>query len=236
MASGWHTHIDGYCERTDFSFWSEPINAVTNAAFLIAAAIVLVGLLRRGRLEAGTGLLLAILTAIGVGSFLFHTFATRWAALADVLPIALFILTYLVLTLRRAFALAWLWAGLIGVAFLPASGALAAGIGQLTQGALGGSSGYVPALLALAVCAGLLWRRQPRFARGLLVAAGLFLLSLTFRTLDAPLCQAIPSGTHFMWHVLNGTLLGWLIWVLAHLGPPASASNGGGVAGAGDSR
>jgi hypothetical protein len=236
MADGWHTHIDGYCERTDFSFWSEPINAVTNAAFLIAAGIVLVGLLRRGRLEPGTGLLLAILTAIGIGSFLFHTFATRWAALADVLPIALFILSYLVLTLRRAFGLAWLWAGLIGIAFLPASGALAAGIGQLTQGALGGSSGYLPALLALVVCGGLLWRRRPDFARGLLIAAGLFVLSLTFRTLDAPLCGAIPFGTHFLWHMLNGTLLGWLIWVMGRLQAPGSDPAADRLAGAEKSR
>ena len=31
--------VDVYCERTDFSFWSEPINALTNIAFLIAAAL-----------------------------------------------------------------------------------------------------------------------------------------------------------------------------------------------------
>ena len=29
--------IDGYCERTGPEYWSEPVNAVTNAAFLIAA-------------------------------------------------------------------------------------------------------------------------------------------------------------------------------------------------------
>jgi hypothetical protein len=34
----WSTPIDLYCERTDASFWAEPANALTNAAFLIAAA------------------------------------------------------------------------------------------------------------------------------------------------------------------------------------------------------
>ena len=33
----WFEAVDGYCERVDAAFWSEPINAVTNAAFLIAA-------------------------------------------------------------------------------------------------------------------------------------------------------------------------------------------------------
>jgi len=33
----WFEAVDGHCERVDAAFWSEPINVVTNAAFLIAA-------------------------------------------------------------------------------------------------------------------------------------------------------------------------------------------------------
>ncbi|MEL7276734.1 MAG: hypothetical protein AAGK98_09685 [Pseudomonadota bacterium] len=73
--------VDSYCERTDFTFWSEPLNAITNAAFLIAALVVFLILRREGRMDPGLGLSLAILTAIGIGSFLFHTFATGWAGL-----------------------------------------------------------------------------------------------------------------------------------------------------------
>ena len=43
------------------------------------------------------------------------------------------------------------------------------------------------------------------------VAGALLILSLTFRSLDAPLCARWPIGTHFVWHILNGILLGWLI-------------------------
>ena len=73
----WTRAIDGYCERTDPSFWAEPVIAVTNVAFLIAAWIMW----RRVR---GQGLPLAvwmvvILAAIGVGSYLFHTYAQVWA-------------------------------------------------------------------------------------------------------------------------------------------------------------
>ena len=35
----WFRAVNGYCERTDASYWSEPLNALTNAAFLIAAAL-----------------------------------------------------------------------------------------------------------------------------------------------------------------------------------------------------
>ena len=34
----WFAPIDIYCERTAPGFWDEPFNALTNAAFLIAAA------------------------------------------------------------------------------------------------------------------------------------------------------------------------------------------------------
>ncbi|MBT6284482.1 MAG: hypothetical protein HOI96_04805, partial [Rhodospirillaceae bacterium] len=41
----------------------------------------------------------------------------------------------------------------------------------------------------------------------LLMAAAIFAASLTFRTVDAPICAAVPIGTHFMWHLLNGCVL-----------------------------
>lgn len=77
----WGSVIDGYCERTGPEFWSEPVNALTNAAFLVAAFVMW----RRtgGRLPLAN-LMILLLALIGVGSFLFHTFATTWAALADV--------------------------------------------------------------------------------------------------------------------------------------------------------
>ena len=214
---GWSQQIDIYCERMGPEFWAEPWNAVTNAAFLIAAVWVFVVLRRDGRLEAGTGLLLGLLTAIGIGSFLFHTVATRWAALADVLPIMLFILAYLALTIRRGFELSWWWAGGITLAFLPASFAVSSAVGQLAGGALGGSSGYVPALLALLIAGGWLVARGVREGQWLLAAAAVFVASITLRTLDQPLCQATPFGTHFMWHVLNAVVLGLLIWALSRM-------------------
>jgi hypothetical protein len=41
----------------------------------------------------------------------------------------------------------------------------------------------------------------------------LLCLSITIRSLDEILCDVIPIGTHFMWHVLNGIMLGWMIHV-----------------------
>ncbi len=56
-----------------------------------------------------------------------------------------------------------------------------------------------------------LWDDEARrVARALLLAGGLFTLSLTLRTLDQPLCSAWPYGLHFLWHLLNATVLGLL--------------------------
>jgi hypothetical protein len=83
------------------SYWSEPVNAVTNAAFLIAAASWPGGC--AGQRLPLAWALVAVLTAIGVGSYLWHTHATRWAGLMDVLPILVFILIYIFAASTRDF-------------------------------------------------------------------------------------------------------------------------------------
>lgn len=207
----WTTPVDNYCERLAPSFWAEPVNAATNAAFLIAA-LVMLGQARAAR-DAGALALVAILALIGVGSFLFHTVAQRWAGLADVLPILAFILTYLWLATRRFYA-APAWAGALAVlAFFPIAMGTAALI-RATVGSLNGSEGYAGVVVLIAAYAAGLARSAPATARGLAIGAGLLTLSLTARSLDAALCEAIPLGTHFLWHLLNGLTLGWMIHVL----------------------
>ncbi len=201
-ASSWFTSVDIYCERTGPEFWSEPVNAVTNLAFLIAAGAAFVHWRAHGARDVPALLLIGVCTLIGIGSFLFHTYATRWAALADTLPIAVFIYGYLLLALVRFLRLPLWFSAITLVAFV----ALSHSLPVLLPGVLrGGLASYLPALLAMLVIGGLA-RREPS-GRALLLAAGVFAVSLTFRTLDVPLCGALPLGTHFLWHILNGTLL-----------------------------
>ncbi|MEQ8657688.1 MAG: ceramidase domain-containing protein [Hyphomicrobiales bacterium] len=195
--------IDAYCERMDAGFWAEPLNAVTNAAFLLVALL----LYRRLR---GTGdrvalALAALIAVIGVGSFLFHTFATRWAAIADVLPITLFMMSAVVIGLQRRFGLPGQFAALGAMVFF-LSGVMI-GLSPLVTVIPGGSAGYLPALVTLALFGLLLARRGDGFARYFLLATPVFALSLTLRTLDMPLCEAVPLGTHFTWHLLNAVTL-----------------------------
>ncbi len=215
--------VIAYCERGDFGFWAEPLNAVTNASFLIAAG-VMAWRLRGARLPIAWALV-GILAAIGVGSFLWHTFATRWAGLADVLPILLFILLYIFAATRDLVGLRWPWAVLAVVLFFPYATLVAGGLGRLVPG-IGANAAYLSVALLILGYALYLGPRAPATARGLSIGAGILAVSLTFRALDGPLCGVVPVGTHFLWHVLNGIMLGWMIEVyLRHLrGGPASGS------------
>jgi len=205
----WLTPIDAYCERLGPEFWAEPVNAVTNASFLIAAGIMAWRL--RGQRLPLAWALVWVLAAIGVGSFLFHTFANRVTALMDVTPILGFILIY-VFAATRDFLGARPWiAGLAVLGFFPYAAATVPLFGLIPG--LGSSAGYAPVALLILIYAALLARRAPATARGLALGAGILVLSLTFRTLDAPLCAAFPTGTHFLWHILNGIMLGWMIEV-----------------------
>ncbi len=199
-----------YCERTDFSYWSEPINAVSNAAFLVAA-LVMAGRLRGARLPLAWALVV-VLASIGVGSYLWHTHATVWAVVLDVAPILGFILIYIFAATRDFLGLAWYWAAAVVVAFFPYSFAVAQGLVALAPG-IGGNAVYASVALLIAIYALILRRAAPATARGLAIGAGVLAVSLTFRALDGPVCAVFPVGTHFLWHILNAVMLGWMIEV-----------------------
>lgn len=223
MPETWFEPVRAYCERGDPGFWAEPLNALSNGAFLLAAAAAAWrerALRREGRRDPSVRALILLVVVIGIGSFLFHTFANRLSMLADVIPIAVFVHAYFLLAMRRFLDLGTVAAtvatGLflgLNLGFVPALDALA---GRSVDALTNGSIAYLPAALALLGVGWLLRARAPgveREAAGLALVgiAALFLLSLTFRTADAALCPSLPVGTHFLWHLLNAVVLYGLI-------------------------
>jgi hypothetical protein len=209
MPSSWTTPIDNYCERIGQGFWAEPLNAVTNAAFLVAAALALLEWRKAGGKDHASLWLIAVTAIVGIGSFLFHTFANRWSVLADVIPIAVFIYSYFLLAMRRYLGLARLMAVGVTAAFVLFNMSFVRlWLGVFPGVTLNGSVGYVPAALALLGVAGLCLRLGGHQAGiALLWAAGIFAASLVLRTVDGAVCTALPVGTHFLWHVLNAVVL-----------------------------
>jgi len=196
--------IDLYCERVGPGLWAEPLNAFSNLVFLLAA-FALWRLLRRDRLRRSPSslVLIGLIATIGVGSFLFHVFAGPATLLADVIPIFLFQLTFLVVHSRRVLRLAgWKTAALLLLFF-----AASWGCASLPREWLNGSLSYGAALifvLGFGIEHALSGRREPGL---LLAAAALFALSLGFRSIDLAICDVFAVGSHFVWHLLNGAVL-----------------------------
>lgn len=211
--------IDIYCERIDASFWSEPTNALTNIAFILAGIIAFFLLVKEEKKPVHLVLLASLMVIIGVGSFLFHTFANQWSLFADVIPIYLFqlffvwayqryLLTFSIIQIVAMFAL--FIGAILLTRFLPFS--------------LNGSEMYLPtvAIMVLFSCAAKLMNK--RFDRHLIYASVIFSLSLVMRTIDQDMCQYIPLGTHFSWHLLNSGVL-FLSWYSLFLNAKTDATN-----------
>lgn len=204
-------YIDLYCERLAPGLLGEPLNALSNVAFFVAAWGMRRALRRclTGRTPGDLALLPILAAAIGVGSLLFHLLAVRWAAAVDTGFIALFMLTFAAIWAHRVLNLPWPRAGLGAPVFalFVAGVALTLPLLQLSwaPAALGL---YLAAWLALGLLAG--WsaaRDEPGAARWLLASLAAFTISLGLRQLDLPLCRRWPAGTHFGWHLFNGLVL-----------------------------
>ena len=196
------TYYDLYCERLGPGLAAEPINALTNIAFFVAAGFAWRAARGRGPIGMPSYCLIALVIAIGIGSSLFHTFATLWARVLDESPILLFQLLFLWLYMREAIG---------GSRWLAASG-IAAYLGlalycrQFPQ-LLNGSLVYAPAVLLTTALGAYHWvMRKPE--RGLMLAAAATLVVAIFlRTLDAAVCEHFPLGTHFLWHLLVAAVI-----------------------------
>ena len=193
--------IDLYCERTGAGLWSEPVNALTNLAFMLAAAL----LLRRmdTRTPADVRALAWLLALIGAGSLVFHTVAQRWASVLDIAFIAIFVVVFIQRALVRLHGLRSGTAMVATVGVIMLSAAIAV---TVRIPALNGSELYLGPWLALIVLALTCPHRQA--ARWLRTTAALFAVSLVFRSADLALCEVFPLGTHFGWH-LNNALVLW---------------------------
>lgn len=192
-----------YCEQLSHAS-VEPINAVTNIAFLFFALLAFYKLRdEKGILKFILPLLLVL---IGIGSAWWHTGHSVGGDIADSLSILVFASVTSILLLRKLFAskakVALVFISLFGTALI------AEHIPYLN-----GSLPYIVLLLGLA-SAGMFYIRKFPASKNLVVASLLtFGLAIIFRSLDMALCSQLPIGTHFLWHVLVA-LLGYELILL----------------------
>ncbi|MDH3888460.1 MAG: ceramidase [Gammaproteobacteria bacterium] len=194
--------IDLYCERLGPGILAEPVNALTNLAFLVAAFAAWRLANQYRSMSVETGLLIGLMVAIGVGSGLFHTFATNWARVLDVLPILLFQIAYLWIYGSRIIMMKTIHLTGLVIIFL-----IAAFTGRQFQQLFNGALIYLPAFMLL-LGLGLYHYHHARTEPALLLwATALFSVSLFLRSIDMTICQYMPIGTHYFWHLFNGLLV-----------------------------
>lgn len=144
-------------------------------------------------------MLLALSAAIGVGSGLWHTLATPWAMVLDVVPMLLFLVWFRWLYTRSVAGMPTLFA-LASIAAFLLTGSFAQGFADV----LNGSLAYAPAFIVLLALGVFHVRQRPAAHFSLLATAGVYGIALVFRALDQEVCSALPIGTHFLWHSLSG--------------------------------
>lgn len=192
--------MDAYCERVGTGVFAEPLNAVSNVSFLLAALAAWVLATRTGALSAGVRVLIALGASVGIGSILWHTYPTMLTLILDSVPILIFIMWYIWLYARNVIGMRPLFAVASAAAFL-----LATFLALPFAGVLHGAFVYTPGLIVTLVLGVLHARDRRRAARfTLLAAAGVYLAALFFRTIDNEVCPVLPIGTHFLWHLLIG--------------------------------
>lgn len=216
----WSASVDIYCERMGPEFWAEPLNAISNAAFILAALWAAWSIRAFGIHSRPIMLLTALAFCIGVGSFLFHTYAQIWSGLADTIPIWTFVLVYILTCIHVIGGVA---PGRIAIGTLVVFAVIIVATlafdspdstPDSTRSWTNGSEQYLPAVAAMLFFSALtLYRRHP-LRVWFTAATAVFLVSLGFRTLDIHVCDTFPAGTHFIWHTLNGAMIALLLQAL----------------------
>jgi len=199
--------LDLYCERVDSSFWSEPVNALTNILIFLAGVYGLKASKNLSVCREATQIkwcsYLAMVT--GVGSFLFHTFANTLTMWLDILPITLF----------QIFSINFFLQFCVGVKLVPRSLFLIVFVTlslHLKSDAyveyFNGSLMYAPSLVTL-LGLGIISkvRDMKDVSIHLFASVLIFTCAITARSYDMAICEHFPLGTHFAWHSLNGVLI-----------------------------
>lgn len=207
----WNQAIDFYCERTSVGFWAEPLNAISNLSFVFAGIYGIKNIPTNNSRWLKALSLLAI--CVGIGSFLFHTFANKWSHLADIIPIGIFMATFIGFTANKIFKQGPFQTLMFVLAFIVLSVLVER---YQPRHLLNGSLGYVHGITALIILSAYLRRISHPLTKYFLTATLIFSTSLIFRTIDHNVCSWLSVGTHFLWHTFNGLLMYVLLKSVIH--------------------
>ena len=190
--------LDRYCERVDPSVTAEPLNFFSNFLYILMFYL----LTRRTselKDELTVKILRTLILMIGIGSASFHSFASPLTLFLDVLFIALFTLSYIGFLFGRIYNYSVKNISLVYLIYIGLTIFCAIFFRSVTW--TNGSGQYFPIVLFL------IWISIHDKSIYFFYTTLLFILALTFRTLDEQFCHIFPLGIHFIWHTLSSIVL-----------------------------
>ena len=217
------THIGYYCGRFGPGFWGEPLNSLSNLAFVLGAVIAYWFWRSRPSRDPWQLLLFALAGSIGIGSFVFHSHPVPATLVIDLVPIQVFGLAALAYVCLRYVGLGPSTTTVLLLAFFLVRQLW---IRSVNQGLLGGGITHVPAVLMLFGFGVALKLRRAPLANFLFLASTAYVAALLVRSWDLYLCSAFPIGLHWLWHLLTATAASLIICGAALNQPSRRAENG----------
>lgn len=188
-----------YCERGNLEGLAEPLNAISNIAFILAS-FGIYKLLTKYRIQKiEYKVVLILILSIGVGSFLWHATRHSYTLLLDVVPVSLSFaaITYIFL------------AKLIGNKLLALLLALLLIPGRFFISSFAPTditSSLIRNLINATVFLVIIVWTFKKYGIVALEGFGIlavYLIAITMRSIDLQICPTFPVGTHFLWHIFN---------------------------------
>ena len=186
-----------YCETWLYppgAFPAEPINAATSFVPIVLGALALLFLLRRtdqGYVAYGLAVLLVL---TGLGSVAWHSLRTDLTLTIDALAGVVYFVGLLFFWI---YYLGGRFFGVIPIGLIVA-------IIVFFRSASQDEARIVVISVVVALATALLaatWLRKRQAFKFALAMVGCALVAATLRTLDLSVCDTIPFGTHFFWHI-----------------------------------
>jgi uncharacterized membrane protein YeaQ/YmgE (transglycosylase-associated protein family) len=179
------------------TFPAEPVNTITSFVPAILGVLALIYLIRNGN-RSTVAYTLAVLTLLtGLGSVAWHSMRTPTTLLIDWLPGAIY---FLILVFFWAYYAAGRYVG-VGLGLAIAVLVFFVPFPVIQQYRLIIIGVLAAIAIGLVVATRLKQREAFNWALGMVGSA---IVAVTLRTLDLSVCDVIPVGTHFFWHIFLG--------------------------------
>ena len=185
-----------YCERTSSSTLAEPVNLITNLAFLISAILVHKMLVRKNIKKSIYNYFPWLILLISLGSASYHSYRSSATLLFDALPVYIFLGFSLFLLLRKLVKSTVLTAGIIGL-FILIQVFLTVNFSSF----LNGSIRHIASAILLLILIIWTYKKFGKTAFQLGLIFLVYIVGIFFRTIDFQICPVFSTGTHFLWHL-----------------------------------